>query len=63
MCYERQTEQCFHSTSISDLLDPEEAEMLNDLLVAACNDAIRQLNEASEQKMSSVTGGMKLPGM
>ncbi len=47
----------------SDLLDPEETEMLNDLLVAACNDAMRQLNETSEQKMSSVTGGMKLPGM
>ena len=46
-----------------DLIDKEEAEMLNDLLVAACNDAMRQLNETSEQKMSSVTGGMKLPGM
>ena len=46
-----------------DLLDPQEADMLNDLLVAACNDVMRQLNETSEQKMSSVTGGMKLPGM
>ena len=46
-----------------DLLNPEEADMLSDLLAAACNEATRQLNETTEQKMSSVTGGMKLPGM
>ncbi|MFA0814934.1 MAG: YbaB/EbfC family nucleoid-associated protein [Anaerofustis sp.] len=46
-----------------DLLNPEEADMLSDLLAAACNEATRKLNETTEQKMSSVTGGMKLPGM
>lgn len=46
-----------------DLLDPEEVEMLQDLIVAATNDAISKANKLSEERMSSLTKGMKMPGM
>jgi DNA-binding YbaB/EbfC family protein len=36
-------------------------EMLEDLLVAACNDANNRIAELSQQRMSEVTGGMNLP--
>jgi DNA-binding YbaB/EbfC family protein len=57
-------DRTFQSFTIDpELLNPEEADMLSDLLVAACNEANRQLNELTENKMSAATGGMKLPGM
>jgi DNA-binding YbaB/EbfC family protein len=43
-------------------IDPEDAEMLQDLIVAAVNDALRASRDVAEQKMSAVTGGMQLPG-
>ena len=44
-------------------VDPEDVEMLQDLVVAAVNDALRASRAVAEQKMSAVTGGLKLPGM
>src|SRR6478735_12589746 len=44
-------------------VDPEDVEMLQDLVVAAVNDALRASRELAEQKMSAVTGGLRLPGM
>jgi DNA-binding YbaB/EbfC family protein len=44
-------------------VDPEDVEMLQDLIVAAVNDAIRAARELGEAKMAAVTGGLKLPGM
>ena len=44
-------------------MDPEDTEMLADLVMAAVNEAIRQAVETSETEMSKVTGGMNLPGM
>ncbi|RJQ52689.1 MAG: YbaB/EbfC family nucleoid-associated protein [Actinobacteria bacterium] len=46
-----------------DAVDPEDVEMLEDLVLAATNEAIRQAQELAAQKMSRVTGGMSLPGM
>ncbi len=43
-------------------IDPADAEMLQDLIVAAVNDALRASRELAEQKMSAVTGGLQLPG-
>ena len=43
-------------------IDPDDAEMLQDLIVAAVNDALRASRELAEQKMSAVTGGLQLPG-
>jgi len=47
--------------SIDDSLMQEDKEMLEDLLAAAVNDAVRALEDATKQKMASVTGGIELP--
>ena len=44
-------------------VDPSDVEMLQDLVVAAVNDALRASRDLAEQKMSAVTGGLRLPGM
>jgi DNA-binding YbaB/EbfC family protein len=44
-------------------VDPQDVEMLQDMIVAAANEAIRQSQDLANAKMSSVTGGMSLPGL
>ena len=44
-------------------VDPADVEMLQDLVVAAVNDALRASRQIAETKMAAVTGGLKLPGM
>jgi len=47
-------------------IDPEAAEdveLLQDLVAAAVNDAFNKTQELASQKMSSVTGGMNIPGL
>jgi hypothetical protein len=44
-------------------VDPAEVEMLQDLVVAAVNDAIAQSKDLERQRMSSVAGGLGLPGL
>ncbi len=44
-------------------VDPDDVEMLQDLVVAAVNEAIRASRDLAEQKMAAVTGGLRLPGM
>ena len=44
-------------------VDPGDVEMLQDLVVAAVNDALRASRQVAESKMAAVTGGLKLPGM
>ena len=46
-----------------DVVDPDDAEMLADLVMAAVNEAMRAADKDAEQKMGAVTGGMNLPGM
>lgn len=46
-----------------EVVDPEDIEMLQDLLVAAVNESIRKVDEVSEGEMSKVTGGMNMPGL
>ncbi len=43
------------------LADPNEMEMLQDLIVAACADARRKLDEKAAEEMKKVTGGLNLP--
>ena len=43
-------------------IDPEEAEMLQDMVAAAVNEALREAQELQNTKMSRVMGGMNLPG-
>jgi DNA-binding YbaB/EbfC family protein len=47
--------------SIDDSLMGDDKEMLEDLIAAAVNDAVRQLEETSKDKMGGVTAGMNLP--
>lgn len=47
--------------SIDDALMQEDKEMLEDLLAAAVNDAVRIVEKQSKEKMEGVTGGMDLP--
>lgn len=44
-------------------VDPEDVEMLEDLLVAAVNEGMRKIDEMTEAEMGKLTGGMKMPGM
>ena len=41
-----------------DVVDPDDIEMLEDLIVAATNEALRKIDEASAQSMSKITGGL-----
>jgi hypothetical protein len=45
------------------VVDPDDVEMLQDLVVAAVNEAIGSARRTAEQKMATVTGGLRLPGM
>ena len=46
-----------------EVVDPEEIDMLEDLLIAAINEANRKAAEAMENSMNSVTGGLNIPGL
>lgn len=46
-----------------DLIDPEEKEMLEDMLMVAINEAINKIDEETAKGMESVSGGIKIPGM
>jgi len=46
-----------------EAVDPEEAEMLAEMVQAAVNEALRAAQELAESKMGGITGGLGLPGM
>ena len=46
---------------IDESLMEDDKDMIEDLLAAAVNDAVRRVGEESEKKMAEVTGGMQLP--
>lgn len=46
-----------------EVVDPEDVEMLEDMLVAAFNEAMRQIEEESERELEKVTGGLNIPGL
>ena len=46
-----------------EALDPDDVEMLQDLLVTAFNDAIAKSQELQGKRLSVLTGGLKIPGM
>jgi nucleoid-associated protein EbfC len=45
------------------VVDASDVEMLQDLVVAAVNDALRASRDLAEEKLAAVTGGMRIPGM
>lgn len=46
-----------------DVVDPEDVEMLQDMVTAAVNEALRGVAEMSSQRMNAATGGMNIPGL
>jgi DNA-binding YbaB/EbfC family protein len=44
-----------------EAVDPEDTEMLSDLIVAAVNEAVRKAQADSEETLGKITGGMQLP--
>ena len=46
-----------------EAVDPDDIEMLEDLVAAAVNDAIRQVDETTESEMGKITGGLNIPGL
>lgn len=56
----------FELTSVKiskDVVDPEDITMLEDLVLAASQDAFAKVAEAQQQMVSSATGGLRIPGM
>ena len=46
-----------------DVVDPDDVEMLEDMLIAALNEAQRKAKETMEREMGKITGGMNIPGL
>ncbi len=46
-----------------DVIDPEDPEMLQDLIVAAFNDVARKIDEAVQEKMGGMGAGLGIPGL
>ena len=44
-----------------EAVDPEDVEMLQDMVMAAVNEVLRQVEETSSQEMGKLTGGLNLP--
>lgn len=50
-------------TIAPDAVDPEDVETLQDMIVAAFNDASKKAQDLSEKKLGGLTGGMNIPGL
>jgi DNA-binding YbaB/EbfC family protein len=46
-----------------EVVDPNDVQMLEDLIVAAVNDALKKAQEMVTEEMTKLTGGFKIPGM
>ncbi len=46
-----------------EVVDPDDVDMLQDLVTAAVNDGLRRVKQTTEEKMARVTGGLQIPGM
>jgi nucleoid-associated protein EbfC len=46
-----------------EVVDPDDVEMLQDLILAAVNDALKKAQEMASAEMGKLTGGMKIPGL
>jgi nucleoid-associated protein EbfC len=46
-----------------DVINPDDAEMLQDLIVAAVNEGIRKAQEMAAVEMGKITGGLNIPGL
>ena len=46
-----------------ETVDPDDVEMLQDLVISAVNEALRQADDAMNTSMSALTGGLNIPGL
>jgi DNA-binding YbaB/EbfC family protein len=46
-----------------EVINRDDAQMLEDLVLAACNEALRKSRELVQQELGKLTGGMKIPGL
>ena len=56
-------QQKVHKVTLSPEVDPEDRELLEDLILTAVNEAIAKSQELAQSRMGEVTAGLKLPGM
>ncbi len=57
-------QQRIHSVEISpEVVDTQDAELLQDLVMAAVNEAVTKSQELASKHLSSLTGGLKIPGL
>ncbi|MCP4541238.1 MAG: YbaB/EbfC family nucleoid-associated protein [Chloroflexi bacterium] len=50
-------------TIAPEVVDPEDVEMLQDLVMAAVNEGLEQIDQVSAERMSAFTGGLNIPGL
>lgn len=46
-----------------EVIDPEDIEMLQDLIMVAVNEALRQIEDISQKEMGAITAGLGIPGL
>lgn len=46
-----------------EVVDKDDVEMLQDLLISAINECVKQIDETSESRMGAITGGVSFPGL
>jgi DNA-binding YbaB/EbfC family protein len=46
-----------------EAVDPDDVEMLEELVMAAANEALKKAQDLAQEKMGAITGGLKIPGM
>ena len=46
-----------------EIVNPDDIQMLSDLILAACNEALKQAQDMVAQEMASLTQGLKIPGL
>ena len=50
-------------TIAPDVVDPDDVDLLQDMVLAAVNDGLRRAEETVSKQMASLTGGLKIPGL
>ena len=53
--------QIFEVQIAKEVVDPDDIEGLQDLIIAACNQALEQIDKTNQERISAITGGMKMP--
>jgi nucleoid-associated protein EbfC len=46
-----------------EVINPDDAQMLEDLVLAACNEALRKSRDMVQHELGKLTGGLKIPGL